>query len=161
MVAPSPVHPDRARITYLDGEGQRLEDEVLAGDLDRYLAETRRLLRESPAPAYLHLRFTDDWREVAVARSEIPPRRAELGGALPFGLKIKVDDEWFGRGCAFGWTAATLAVFSQWAPGERGVVAIDKIALEGRGGERPLLRLYARSVALRRLSAQAVAGGLT
>ena len=138
-----------------------LDDVILRDDLDRYLAETRHLLRECGRPSFLHVRLADNWDDGPGCDVPPPVISVELTGTLPWGLRIKVGEEWFGRGCPYGWTAATLAIFSEWSPGDVGRIAVSRLALEGDGAERPLYRLYARSVALRRLATRAVAGGLT
>ncbi|MEW5738131.1 MAG: hypothetical protein AB1938_04360 [Myxococcota bacterium] len=143
-----------ARLLTTDDAGRVLRETVPLVHAEAWLSEAQALLRAEPQAA-LSVRAANGMTRAALA---LPPALAPdvvvaLKGRLPFGLELELDGERYGGPSALPWSAAALTILSKWPPGVRGRIcfaAVDVLA-----GEEPasgLLRLYARSLALRRLN---------
>ncbi|MEW6433355.1 MAG: hypothetical protein AB1730_17765 [Myxococcota bacterium] len=143
-----------ARLLTVDEEGWILRETVPLAHAEGWLDEAQALLRSEPQAA-LSVRAADAMMRAAMTRPgpAAPDVVVSLHGRLPFGLELELDGERYGGPGQLPWSAAALAVLSRWPLGVRGRVRFA--AVDVWAGEEPasgLLRLYARSVAMRRLS---------
>lgn len=148
---------ERAGILYVDPQGFQLREEVPLALLAEHVAEAQQLLRQAPSPMILSVRYS---KELELALSRYGPAAAEacvdvdVLGSLPFGLQVLLQGERFGSGQPLGWQAAAQSALAAWPAGATGRIAVRNVHVDI--GHRPaagLGRLYARSLALRRLQA--------
>lgn len=142
-----------AQLLTVDEAGSILREVVPLAWAEAWLAETQELLRAEQGA--LSVRAADGLTRAAMTVSEpgAPDVVVTLGGRLPFGLELEVDGERYGGRSPLPWSAAALAVLSRWPMGVRGRVRFA--AVDVLSGDEPavgLHRLYARSLALRRLN---------
>jgi hypothetical protein len=146
--------PSTARLLTTDEGGWVLREKVPLAHAEKWLTEAQELLRAEP-PAALSVRATDALTRAALtARTPSAPEVVvTLRGRLPFGLELELDAERYGGPGQLPWSAAALAILSRWPLGVRGRVRFDAIDVTLLDGEPAggLLRLYARSLAMRRL----------
>jgi hypothetical protein len=146
---------DRVALLYVDERDHVLREEIPLSALERHLRDTQALLREPPKPVALALRVGPGFDGVAGLGKPVDIEvEVEVTGELPFGLAVRIRGERFGAGAPLGWRAAALAVLAGRPPGATGRVRVTAVTVGVAG--RPaggLLRLYARSLAVRRIEA--------
>jgi len=144
------VVPDAHAAWVLYGaEGSRFGERVPLARLDAHLRETRALLEGDAA---LLLRQAGEL-PLAVAPPAGAPVPVEVGGDLVRGLWIEVLGERFGVGYPWRWAAAASAIAAAWPVGTSAPLAFPRVAVHVAGRRAtPLERLWARSIARRRLS---------
>ncbi|HUJ25438.1 MAG TPA: hypothetical protein VLW85_05435 [Myxococcales bacterium] len=142
-----------AALIWRDASGTLLREQVPIGDLEDYLREAQELLSAGAKPCLLSVRLPG--APGGLARPRLPGTvkvRLRIGGELPFGLQLTVEGasiDLFARG---GASAAAQAVLSKVPVGARFRACVQQIDVRQRSQPAPpLLRLYARSLALRRL----------
>jgi hypothetical protein len=142
-----------ARLLTMDGSGWILREVVPLHWAQDWINEAQAILRAEPQSA-LSVRAADGLMRASMRLPETPVPDVEvtLHGTLPFGLELELDGERYGGRSPLPWSAAALAVLSRWPLGVRGRVRFAAVDVlfdgEPAGG---LLRLYARSLAMRRL----------
>lgn len=142
-----------ARLLTMDDAGWILREAVPLAWAQDWLNEAQALLRAEPQAA-LSVRAANGLTRASMTRPAAPAPDVvvTLHGQLPFGLELELDGERYGGRDQLPWSAAALAVLSRWPLGVRGrlrFASVDvSIGDEPVGG---LLRLYARSLALRRI----------
>lgn len=151
----SRIGTEHAAILYLDSQGYQLHEEVPLLGLEEYLADAQAIVRARPSPMLLFIRTSKEI-EAAIGRYALAGNEAkidvEIRGTLPFGIQVQFLGERFGSGLPLGWDAAAQTVLSAWPSGAQGLFCCKGVTVELWG--RPaagLARLYARSLALRRL----------
>jgi len=144
--------PSTAALLYADGAGGFLRELVPIEELEEHLRESRAIVRSTPTPAVLAVRFSEDVEpevmRVGQVRLSAP---VAVSGQVPH-LEVDVGGERFGGRGALGWAAAAEALLAAMPPG--GVVRIGVNSVAVTEGGRPagaLLALWAASVARRRL----------
>lgn len=147
------VASDRAALLYLDDGGFRLRETVPLAVLDEWLRDTQTMLRDGPQPMILALRMAPEILD-AGRGYDLPEPRTEIAvsGELPFHLSLVVNGERFGAGAELGWSAAAQAILASWPVGQPGRIAVvaANVSLPS-GASSGMARLYARSLAVRRL----------
>lgn len=142
-----------ARLLTTDEAGYVLRESVPLLHAEAYLSEAQALLRAEPQAA-LSVRATNGLTRAALTLPSTPAPNVvvTLQGRLPFGLELELDGERYGGPSLLSWHAAALAVLSRWPLGVRGRVCFAAVnVLTEDEPASGLLRLYARSLALRRL----------
>jgi hypothetical protein len=82
------------------------------------------------------------------------PHRLQVRIAVPDQLRAFAADEWYGGPGARGWESAALAAMAHWVPGQEGRIVCRRARVSVPSGcPVGLAALYARSVAIRRLTA--------
>jgi hypothetical protein len=148
---------ENAGILYVDPLGFQLREEVPLVFLAEHLADAQALVRQEPSPMLLSVRYSKEL-ELAAGRYGPAPTDGrvdvEISGSLPFGLQLQLQGERFGRGHPLGWRAAAQTVLAAWPSGAIGRIAVKSVRVEiACKPVSGLARLYARSLALRRLQA--------
>lgn len=143
-----------ARLLTTDEAGWVLRETVPLAYAEKWLTEAQALLRAEPQAA-LSVRAANAMTRAAltVPTPAAPEVVVTLRGRLPFGLELELDGERYGGYGQLPWSAAALTILSRWPLGVRGRVRFDAIDVTLPGDEpvSGLMRLYARSLATRRL----------
>ena len=140
--------PDGARLVY-GGEGVRFAERVPLDRLEAHLRETRALVEGEAA---LLVRHTGQALQLPAGDTSGGAVQVSVGGDLRRGLWIEVLGERFGAGERWRWEAAASAIAAAWPIETSAPVSFPRVQVRV-GGRRasPMERLYARSVARRRL----------
>lgn len=142
------------RLLTMDDAGWILRETVPQAWAEDWLTEAQQFLRAEPQAA-LSVRAANTLTRSSLTLHSAPAPDVivTLRGQLPFGLELELDGERYGGRAELPWSAAALTVLSRWPLGVRGRVRFA--AVDVTVGDEPvtgLLRLYARSLALRRLN---------
>lgn len=139
---------DRVWLLY-GGEGLRFGETVPLGRLAAHLRETRALL---DGEAALLVRHTGATVQLPPAEPDGAAVQISVGGDLLRGIWIEVLGERFGAGEHWGWEAAASAIAAAWPVETTAPLAFPQVHIRVAGRRAtPVERLYARSVARRRL----------
>ncbi len=135
------------RVTWRSREGWTAVEHAPLYLVERWLEETREHFHGEATVVVAYV--APDLEEAirTAAPPDAPILEVHLRGRPPFDLAIRVEGEWFGAGCEYGWRAAALAVSSRWPVGSRGLVFVGGLEVEAA----PIVQLWARSAAMRRL----------
>jgi hypothetical protein len=142
-----------AWLRYEDAQQWQLTERIPLGELEAHLNETIGLLREDPRPTWLAVRAGEDL-ELAIRRNGAfrgTTLKMKVKVTLPhsYSLQLEQDLE------ELQVDSAAERVLSQWAVGQVGRISIRELQLSApEGTTAGLLKLYARSVVLRRLGAR-------
>ncbi len=145
-----------ASILYVDPHGYQLHEEVPLALIDQHLSDAQSVLRSGTSPMLLAIRYASELDGVTSKYSFMgldAKVSIKVQGEFPFGLQISCAGETFGAGQQLSWTAAAQAVLSSLPSGTQSIISAKEVSVTMDG--RPvngLMRLYARSVALRRLA---------
>lgn len=155
------VDGDRARLRYRDESGWWFEEEVALGQLDAWLEDARALVRSGPTPgAFAVGSFGAPDEAFVFSGSGAVQRDVEIAvdGALPWrlGWRVISPDDGSDEVRAQSVDEAAEVLLSHVPPGQQARLRIRSVELQGDAARSPLARLYARSVAQRRLHARIV-----
>ncbi|WP_373049405.1 hypothetical protein [Vulgatibacter sp.] len=130
-------------------EGRRFGEKVRVARLEAHLQESRALLEGAAALLVRHAGARLPLLPADAATATVP---LALGGDLRDGLWLEILGERFGAGARWRWEAAASAIAAAWPVGTTAPLRFLRVAVRVGGRQAaPLERLYARSVASRRL----------
>lgn len=154
------VDGDRARLRYRDQSGWWFEEEVALVQLDAWLEDARALVRNGPTPGAFAVGSFGSPGDAFVSGAGAVQRDVEIAveGALPWrlGWRVISPDDRSDEVRAQSVDEAAEVLLSHVPPGQQARLRIRSVELQGDAARSPLARLYARSVAQRRLHGRIV-----